>query len=157
MTILPIQIQIMRLQCASARFVQWSETDVLQCASLGFGQSQEKEEQRDQWESYCWSDWHYSKHVTPIWFVVRMLAMVRGDGLDVVMLTGIFHRKTVDHLVHFKPCDIWDATQDFQQCGMCNQQWLRPACAYALVAWIFYDCLATDRTAFGVSKLNRRL
>ena len=26
-----------------------------------------------------------------------------------------------------------------------------------LVAWIFYDCLATDWTSFGVSKLNRRL
>ena len=26
-----------------------------------------------------------------------------------------------------------------------------------LVVWIFFDCWATDRTAFGVSKLNRRL
>ena len=26
-----------------------------------------------------------------------------------------------------------------------------------LIAWIFYECLATDRTAFGVSKLKRRL
>ena len=26
-----------------------------------------------------------------------------------------------------------------------------------LVAWIFYECLATDRTSFGVSKLKRRL
>ena len=26
-----------------------------------------------------------------------------------------------------------------------------------LVAWIFYDCKAADWTAFGVSKLNRRL
>ena len=25
----------------------------------------------------------------------------------------------------------WAATWDFQQCGMCNQQRLRPACAYA--------------------------
>ena len=25
---------------------------------------------------------------------------------------------------------IWAATWDFQQCGMCNQQRLRPACAY---------------------------
>ena len=28
-------------------------------------------------------------------------------------------------------CDIWGATCDFQQCGMCDQQRLRPACAYA--------------------------
>ena len=46
---------------------------------------------------------------------------------------------------------------------MCNQQRLILACAYAvwsqplLVARIFYDCWATDWTAFGVSKLNRRL
>ena len=26
-----------------------------------------------------------------------------------------------------------------------------------LVAWIFYDCIASDWTSFGVSKLNRRL
>ena len=26
-----------------------------------------------------------------------------------------------------------------------------------LVAWIFYECWATDRASFGVSKLNRRL
>ena len=26
-----------------------------------------------------------------------------------------------------------------------------------LVGWVFYDCLATDRTPFGVSKLKRRL
>ena len=26
-----------------------------------------------------------------------------------------------------------------------------------LVVWILYDCLATDRTSFGVSKLKRRL
>ena len=26
---------------------------------------------------------------------------------------------------------IWAATWDFQQCGMCDQQRLRPACAYA--------------------------
>ena len=27
--------------------------------------------------------------------------------------------------------NIWAATWDFQQCGMCDQQRLRPACAYA--------------------------
>ena len=26
-----------------------------------------------------------------------------------------------------------------------------------LIAWVYYDCLATDWTPFGVSKLNRRL
>ena len=31
--------------------------------------------------------------------------------------------------------------------------WSKPL----LVAWIFYDCKATDWTLFGVSKLNRRL
>ena len=52
---------------------------------------------------------------------------------------------------------------DFQQCGMCDQQpqislricavWSEPL----LVAQIFYDCYATDRTSFGVSMLKRRL
>ena len=28
-------------------------------------------------------------------------------------------------------CHIWAVTWDFQQCGMCNQQRLRSACAYA--------------------------
>ena len=28
-------------------------------------------------------------------------------------------------------CDIWAAAWDFQQCGMCDQQSLRSACAYA--------------------------
>ena len=28
-------------------------------------------------------------------------------------------------------CYIWAATWDFQQCGMCDQQKFRPACAYA--------------------------
>ena len=27
--------------------------------------------------------------------------------------------------------NMWAATCDFQQCGMCDQQRLRPACAYA--------------------------
>ena len=52
-------------------------------------------------------------------------------------------------LVHYD----WAATWDFQQCGMCNQQRLRPACDRSeplLVAWIFYECLSTDRTSFGV-------
>ena len=93
MTILPIPTQMIRLQCESVGFGQWTETGVIQCAGARFGQSQEREEQLDRWENYCWSDWHYSKHVTPMWFVVRMLAMVPGDGLDVVMLTGIFHRQ----------------------------------------------------------------
>ena len=40
---------------------------------------------------------------------------------------------------------------------MCDQQRLRPACAYAVaVAGILYDCEATDRTSFGVFKLKRR-
>ena len=30
-----------------------------------------------------------------------------------------------------KDNDIWAATWDFQKCGMCDQQSLRPACAYA--------------------------
>ena len=60
--------------------------------------------------------------------------------------------------------DNWAMAWDFQQCGMCDQQSLRSACAYAqsdlsllLVASIFYDCLAIDWTPFGVSKLKRRL
>ena len=47
---------------------------------------------------------------------------------------------------------------------MCDQQSLRSACANAqsdqsllLLAWVFYDCLATDWTPFGVSKLKMRL
>ena len=56
---------------------------------------------------------------------------------------------------------IWAVTWDFQQCGMCDQQRLRPACAVWLeplhVAWIFNDCLAFDWTPFGFSKLKRRL
>ena len=50
----------------------------------------------------------------------------------------------------------WAVTCDFHQCGMCNQQSLR-AIRALLVAWIFYDCWATDWTSFGVSKLKRRL
>ena len=58
----------------------------------------------------------------------------------------------------------WATSLDFQQSGMCNQQRLRSACALCavqseplLVAWIFYECSATDWKSFGVSKLKRRL
>ena len=43
----------------------------------------------------------------------------------------------------------------FQQCGMCDQQSLRSE--PLLVAWVFYDCKATDWTSVEVSKLKRRL
>ena len=33
--------------------------------------------------------------------------------------------------LHWRFETIWAATWDFQQCGMCNQQSLRSACAYA--------------------------
>ena len=56
---------------------------------------------------------------------------------------------------------IWATTRDFQQCGMWDEQRLRPACTVwsepLLVAWILYDSYATDWTSFGVSKLKRRL
>ena len=35
------------------------------------------------------------------------------------------------HFFRGSVVDIWAATSDFQQCGMCDQQRLRPACAYA--------------------------
>ena len=42
---------------------------------------------------------------------------------------------------------IWATAWDFQQCGICDQQSLKSACAYGavwseplLVAWVFYDC-----------------
>ena len=61
------------------------------------------------------------------------------------------------HPVNYK----WAMTWDFQQCGMCDLQRLRPACAFwsepLLVPWTFYDCWAIDWTSFGVSKLKRRL
>ena len=31
----------------------------------------------------------------------------------------------------FEHTSIWATTLDFQQCGLCNQQSLRSACAYA--------------------------
>ena len=49
---------------------------------------------------------------------------------------------------------IWSSTWDFQQCVMCDQQILSSACAYAvwselmLVAWIFFECKATDWAPF---------
>ena len=54
----------------------------------------------------------------------------------------------------------WASAWDFQQCGLCDQQSLRIRAVWSeplLVAWIFYECWATDSTSFGVSKLNRRL
>ena len=43
------------------------------------------------------------------------------------------HRK--DNFFQYFPChsmkNIWAVTWDFQQCGMCDQQSLRSACAYA--------------------------
>ena len=47
----------------------------------------------------------------------------------------------------------------FPTCGMCDQQrlWLVWSYAHPDHAWIFYDSKATDRTAFGVFKLKRRL
>ena len=57
----------------------------------------------------------------------------------------------------------WAATWDCQQWVICDQQRLRPACAYASlirafarslnILWIF----ATDRTSFGISMTKRRL
>ena len=60
--------------------------------------------------------------------------------------------------------DKWATTWVFQQCAMCDQQkaqtslricavWSEPL----LVAWVIYDCKATDRTSFGVSNLKGRL
>ena len=58
----------------------------------------------------------------------------------------------------------WAVTCDFQQCGIVRRAkpqislrilafWSEPL----LVAWIFYECYATDWTSFGLSKLIRRL
>ena len=58
------------------------------------------------------------------------------------------------------------ATWDFQQCSLLYvwpakaQTSLRLCAVWSeplQVAWLFYDCWATDRTPFGVSKLKRRL
>ena len=54
----------------------------------------------------------------------------------------------------------WAVTWDFQQCGMCDQQRLRPACTYAQSdqsLCLMLEYKATDRMAFGVSKHKRRL
>ena len=55
-------------------------------------------------------------------------------------------------------------TQEFQQCGKCDQQRLRPACAYAQSDQSLcksLECsmnvqLLAEQTAFGVSNLKRR-
>ena len=60
---------------------------------------------------------------------------------------------------------MWAATWDFQQCGMCYQQTLRPAYPYGQSALIraFARCLnilwllSYRPTSFGVSKLKKRL
>ena len=57
----------------------------------------------------------------------------------------------------------WAVTWDFQQCGVCDQQRLIPACAYAqsdqsLCLSLKYSmCYATDWTSFGAYKLKGRL
>ena len=42
----------------------------------------------------------------------------------------ILHISVVRQCRHAYVCKAW-STWDFQQCGVCNQQRLRPACAYA--------------------------
>ena len=53
---------------------------------------------------------------------------------------------------------ILAAKRVFQQSGMCDQQRLRPACAYAQSnqSRIFYDCQATDRISCEVSNVKAR-
>ena len=61
----------------------------------------------------------------------------------------------------------WAMIRDFQQFGMCDQQSLRSSCTYAqtdqsLCRSLIYSLTVklltlTNRTSFGVSKLNRRL
>ena len=47
--------------------------------------------------------------------------------LTVKLRNDVEKIQTIKHI----PCHNWVATWDFQQCGMCDQQWLRPACPYA--------------------------
>ena len=55
--------------------------------------------------------------------------------------------------------DIWAATWDFQQCGMCDQQSLISACAYAQsgqsLSWS--RAYSTSWTSLGITRLKRRL
>ena len=82
----------------------------------------------------------------------------------ITWLRGAFIRQ-IWHLYTF-PCIRynWAATWDFQQCDMCDQQMLIPACAYAqsdqnLCKSFEYSLTVNilTETEFGVSKLKRRL
>ena len=56
------------------------------------------------------------------WFWTVILLKTRS-----LRLALCWYRPRLTSFTH----SIWAATWDFQQCGMCDQQRLRPACAYA--------------------------
>ena len=75
------------------------------------------------------------------------------------MPKGMSLRRTAQSLLTGRTILIWAVTCDFQQCGMCDQQSLRSAFAYAQSDQSLCLSLEYSMTfkSIGVSKLKRRL
>ena len=58
-------------------------------------------------------------------FDLHLAVTCQKEVFFVYFWVAVSHRFYCTHHI------IWAMTWDFQQCGMCNQQRLRPACAYA--------------------------
>ena len=82
----------------------------------------------------------------------------------------LFHWDVTQHYAKFPSTKIYNTNIIMSQCIWFPTMWyVRPAKPQIslrilavwseplLVAWVFYDCLATDLTPFGVSKLKMRL
>ena len=64
----------------------------------------------------------------------------------VMIIINLSHDMGFPTMMHLRPAKA-------QTSQHIRAVWSEPL----LVAWIFYDCKATDRTAFGISNLKRRL
>ena len=68
-----------------------------------------------------------------------------------------FHEQTAVGLINY--FTKYEPPNEISDSCMCDQQMLRPACAYAQSnqSRIFYDCQATDRISCEVSNVKARL
>ena len=73
-------------------------------------------------------------NIQPECFDITVATQIRLRGLSILLfITEWLHLSSLLQMNYDYLNDIWVATLDFQQCGMCDQQILRSACAYAQV------------------------
>ena len=91
-----------------------------------------------------WRRWTCGREDKLIWIMQKRVTLLvyrahNTAAADVIFFLDFQRKQDITFHVNCLPADsspeisslIWAATWDFKRCGMCDQQRLRPACAYA--------------------------